>query len=152
MRRQLFTSNNFKRIIILSLTLISLNSQNCFYSRNYLNKVENFDIFTGSTTPASYSSSGYTFPVTWSSNQTSFTNYSFYLVGFKLQSAGKVLTYEAKILNISSTGATFYFKFFSHSQIVYGQFGIIMLKPCSRMLRLIHFCRFIITKNFIQQF
>ena len=61
-----------------------------------------------------------------------------------MKTALKVLSFEAKISSISSTNANFYFKFDSHSEIIYGQFGIVMLLPCSGFIRLLHFGRLFI--------
>lgn len=74
-----------------------------------------FKIFSNSTALIPYSAAGFSFPVTWNTAQAGFTNYSYYLVGFKMQTAKKVLSFDAKITSISSTAATFYFKFDIHS-------------------------------------
>jgi hypothetical protein len=132
------------RLYLLFIILLYVEAQSCIYARKIYSRLEMFKIFVNSTTLIPYSASGFNFPVTWNSAQAGFTNYSYYLVGFKMQTALKVLSFDAKITSISSTNANFYFKFDSHSEIIYGQFGIVLLKPCPGFIRLLHFGRFYI--------
>lgn len=129
------------RLCLLFIILMHVRAQSCIYARKINFRLEIFKIFTNSTALIPYSAAGFNFPVTWNTAQTGFTNYSYYLVGFKMQTAKKVLSFDAKITSISSTNANFYFKFDSHSEIIYGQFGIVLLKPCPGFVRLIHFGR-----------
>jgi hypothetical protein len=126
------------------LALVIVKSQSCIYARSLKFILELFKIFSTSTALIPYSASGFNFAVTWNTPQPSFTSYSYYLAGFKMKTALKVLSFEAKITSISSTNANFYFKFDSHSEIIYGQFGIVMLLPCSGFIRLLHFGRLFI--------
>ena len=145
------TQKQVLKLYLLTIIILYVRPQSCIYARKIHIILETFKIFSSSTSLIPYSASGFDFPITWNTAQPTFTNYSYYLVGFKMQTARNVLSFDAKITSISSTMANFYFKFDSHSQIVYGQFGIILLKPCTGLIRLIHLCRsLIIFQNTIQ--
>ncbi len=103
------------RLYLMSIILLFVRAQSCIYARKINFRLEMFKIFANSTTLIPYSAAGFNFPLTWSSAQPSFTNYSYYIVGFKMQTAKKVLSFDAKITSISATNANFYFKFDSHS-------------------------------------
>jgi hypothetical protein len=103
------------RLYLMLIILLYVRAQSCIYARKINFRLEMFKIFANSTTLIPYSASGFNFPVTWNSAQPSFTNYSYFIVGFKMQTAKKVLSFDAKVTSVSSTSANFYFKFDSHS-------------------------------------
>lgn len=103
------------KLYLMSIILLYVGAQSCIYARRSVFTIEMFKIFANSTTLIPYSAAGFNFPVTWNSAQPSFTNYSYFIVGFKMQTAKKVLSFDAKVTSVSSTSANFYFKFDSHS-------------------------------------
>lgn len=106
-------------------------------------------IFQTSTVPSLYQSSGYTFPITWTTPQPAILNSSYYLMGWKIITAKKWLSYEASLISVTASGATLYFNPSNYSEVLYVQFGIVLLLPCPGVTRLIYHGRLFIIKNII---
>lgn len=104
-------------------------------------------IFQTATTPSLYQSSGYTFPLTWTVSQPTILNSSFYLLGWKIITPQKWLSYDASLTSVTSSGATLYFNPSNYSEVLYVQFGIVLLLPCSGVTRLIYHGRLLIIKE-----
>ena len=106
-------------------------------------------IFQSATTPSLYQSSGYTFPITWITPQPTILNSSFYLLGWKIITPQRWLSYDASLNSVTASGATLYFNPSNYSEVLYVQFGIVLLLPCSGVTRLIYHGRLLIITEHI---
>ncbi len=75
--------------LLLSLILLQVTQQNtpCFYTRKHQVTLDFFTIFDGETSVKPYTSSGYQFPLTWTTVQTNRLAISYVLMGFKIQNS-----------------------------------------------------------------
>lgn len=106
-------------------------------------------IFQTATTPSLYQSSGYTFSISWVNPQPNILNSSFYLLGWKIVTPKKWLSYDASLTSVTPIGGTLYFNPSTYSEVLYVQFGLVLLLPCTGVTRLIYHGRLFIIKNII---
>jgi hypothetical protein len=112
-------------------------------------EIEMITLFQGNNFTTNSRPSGYTFPVTWKNTQLPFINSSFYLMGWRIDNTAKWLSFDARINSVTLTGATFYFNPSTYSQIVYAQFGLILLKNKPGIVKMIYVGRLLIIKFII---
>jgi hypothetical protein len=79
---------------------------------------------------------GYSFQISWSTTQNSIVNASFILIGEKIEIPASLISFDAGLANLTSSGTAFIFNPAYSFSIVYISFSIILLKSCRGNIQL----------------
>lgn len=115
----------------------------CLHLQSYpSNNQEPFQIFSADTADKSNTALGYTYAVTWATNQDGIEQHGFILRDYSINTAGFPLSFKASVSNINPSGADFNYNPSTLSRIMKVSFSIVVRKYCDGKIDLKTVCKY----------